>query len=147
MSPEYKNLDRFEIRMEGILEPKQIQMQNSMAMAHRITSKEDAEDFLKNPEKYLRGTDTPAFHEMVRKDIKDLMASDIDNHVMCKYLNGHHVSSLAGETTFWDIKLEKELGEEVAETLFAAYNILQTLPPEAHKIIFPIGRSLIFKSQ
>ncbi len=132
-----QSTNRFGDRMKGILDQEEVWIQESMAAAHRITTKEDVEGFLKNPEEFLRETDSLPFQEMVRSNIKGLMASDIDNHALCRHLNGHHVSSLAGEATFWDIQ-NIEMEEASAEAIFTTYNTLQKLPPEAHKIIFPI---------
>lgn len=133
--------NRFEKRMKGILSDRQIQETDSLAAAHRIISNGNAEEFLFNPEKYLRNTDKPAFFEMVRKNVKGLITSNIEEHTLCKHLNGHRASSLAGEAIFWDIQTaegQPQLKKSSAEAIFIAYEILRDLPTEAHQILFPI---------
>ncbi len=132
---------RFSDRMKGILDDEQIWLKDSMAAAHRITTQEDVEDFLRSPEKYLRDDDEPIVHEMTRRNVASLMESDIDNHILCQHLNGHRVSRLVGEALFWKIQLpegQPALKPSSAEAMFTTYDILEALPPEAHKILFTI---------
>lgn len=138
MLESHRKIDRFEDRMMGILPEHQILEHDAWGAAHRIIEKEDPTDFFHNPEKYLRSSDLikPNFCKFVKENVRAVLATDIDSHVLFKHLKKGQVSPLVEEALWWDI--QAQLAFEAAQAIFKTNEMLCNLPAEAHEILFRI---------